>query len=208
MAYEWKFNPRPYSDEEAKELLKDVVSPETSDWHYNTHHKGYVTFLNKIEQGLEGADAGAANGNWSDFGELKRRFTWNHSGTVLHDVYWEVMGGDGDVNKGADVKAAIEKNFGSVENWQADFKATTFSAKLSGWGLLVYDALYSQRLVNVLVDEHQYGAIWGGIPLLSCDVFEHAYYHKDGPGRAKYIDNFLNNLHWSRINDRFNKYVK
>ncbi len=55
MAYEWKFNPRPYSDEEAKELLKDVVSPETSDWHYNTHHKGYVTFLNKIEQGLEGA---------------------------------------------------------------------------------------------------------------------------------------------------------
>jgi len=208
MAYEWKFNPRPYSDEEAKELLKDVVSLETSDWHYNTHHKGYVTFLNKIEQGLEGADAGAANGNWSDFGELKRRFTWNHSGTLLHDVYWDVMGGDGDVNNGADVKVAIEKNFGSVENWQADFKATAFSAKLSGWGVLVYDALYSQRLLNVLVDEHQYGAIWGGIPLISCDVFEHAYYHKDGPGRAKYIDNFLNNLHWGRINDRFNKYVK
>jgi len=208
MAYAWKFNPRPYSDEEAKELLKDVVSLETSDWHYNTHHKGYVTFLNKIEQGLEGADAGAANGNWSDFGELKRRFTWNHSGTLLHDVYWDVMGGDGDVNNGADVKVAIEKNFGSVENWQADFKATAFSAKLSGWGVLVYDALYSQRLLNVLVDEHQYGAIWGGIPLISCDVFEHAYYHKDGPGRAKYIDNFLNNLHWGRINDRFNKYVK
>ena len=52
MAYEWKFNPRPYSDEEAKTLLKDVVSPETSDWHYNTHHKGYVTFLNKIEAQL------------------------------------------------------------------------------------------------------------------------------------------------------------
>ena len=49
MAYEWKFNPRPYSDEEAKELLKNVVSPETSDWHYNTHHKGYVTFLNKMK---------------------------------------------------------------------------------------------------------------------------------------------------------------
>ena len=208
MAYEWKFNSRPYSDEAAKDLLKDVVSSETSDWHYNTHHKGYVTFLNKIEQGLDGADTGAANGNWSDFGELKRRFTWNHSGALLHDVYWKVMGGDGDVNKGADVKVAIEKNFGSVENWQADFKASAFSAKLSGWGVLVYDVLYSQRLLNVLVDEHQYGAIWGGIPLISCDVFEHAYYHKDGPGRAKYIDNFLNNLHWGRINDRFNKYVK
>ncbi|MFQ5603155.1 MAG: superoxide dismutase [bacterium] len=208
MAYEWKFNARPYSDEEARELLKEVVSPETTDWHYNTHHKGYVTFLNKIEQGLTGADVGAANGNWSEFGELKRRFTWNHAGALLHDVYWEVMGGDGDVDKGPAIKAAIENHFGSVDNWKADFKATAFAAKLSGWGLLVYDALYSQRLINVLVDEHQYGAIWGGIPLISCDVFEHAYYHKDGPGRAKYIDNFLNNLHWGRINDRYNKFVK
>jgi Fe-Mn family superoxide dismutase len=208
MAYEWKFNARPYSDEEAKQLLKDVVSPETTDWHYNTHHKGYVTFMNKIEQALESADVGAANGNWSEFGELKRRFTWNHSGALLHDVYWEVMGGDGDVNKGPEIKAAIEQNFGSVDNWKADFKAAAFAAKLSGWGLLVYDALYSQRLLNVLVDEHQYGAIWGGIPLISCDVFEHAYYHKDGPGRAKYIDNFLNNLHWGRINERFKKFVR
>jgi Fe-Mn family superoxide dismutase len=208
MAYEWKFNPRPYSDEDAKKLLKDVVSPETTDWHYNTHHKGYVTFLNKIEQGLEKADPAAANGNWSEIGELKRRFTWNHAGALLHDVYWEVMGGDGNINKGPDIKAAIEKHFGSVDKWKADFKATAVAAKLSGWGLLVYDALYSQRLLNVLVDEHQYGAIWGGIPLISCDVFEHAYYHKDGPGRAKYIDNFLNNLHWGRINARFKKYVK
>jgi len=207
MAYEWKFNTRPYSDDEAKDLLKEVVSPETSDWHYNTHHKGYVTFLNKIEQGLENADVGAANGNWSDYGELKRRFTWNHSGALLHDVYWEVLGGDGNVNGGPEIKAAIEKDFGSVDNWKADFKAAAFAAKLSGWGVLVYDALYSKRLINILVDEHQYGAIWGGIPLISCDVFEHAYYHKDGPGRAKYIDNFLNNLHWGRINNRFNKFV-
>jgi Fe-Mn family superoxide dismutase len=208
MAFEWKFNPRPYSDEEAKDLLKEVVSPETTDWHYNTHHKGYVTFMNKIEQALAGADLGAANGNWSEFGELKRRFTWNHSGALLHDVYWEVMGGDGDASTGPEIKAALEKNFGSVDNWKAEFKATAFAAKLSGWGLLVYDALYSQRLLNVLVDEHQYGAIWGGIPLISCDVFEHAYYHKDGPGRAKYIDNFLNNLHWGRINERYKKFVK
>jgi len=208
MPYEWKFNPRPYSDDEAKELLKEVISTETSDWHYNTHHKGYVTFLNKLESGLTGADAGAANGNWSDFGEMKRRFTWNHAGALLHDVYWEVMGGDGNAAADLDVRSAIERDFGSFDNWKADFKATAFAAKLSGWGLLVYDSLYSQRLINVLVDEHQYGAIWGGIPLISCDVFEHAYYHKDGPGRAKYIDNFLSNLHWGRINARYNKFVK
>ncbi len=208
MAYEYKFNPRPYSDEEAKELLKNIISPETSDWHYNKHHKGYVVALNNIEKALETADRAGANGNYSEIGELKRRYTWNHSGALLHDVYWYVMGGDGDPSKGPDVVAAIEKEFGSFEKWKEDFKATAFSAKLSGWGLLVWDQLYSGRLLNVLVDEHQYGAIWGGIPLIACDVFEHAYYHKDGPGRMAYIENFLNGLHWGRINERYLKYVK
>jgi len=207
MAYEWKFKARPYSDEEAKKLLSGVVSPETTDWHYNKHHKGYVAALNSIEKGLESTDRSAANGNYSEVGELKRRFTWNHAGALLHDVYWEVLGGDGDVSKGPEVKAAIEKEFGSFDAWKEDFKAAAMSAKLSGWGLLVFDQLYSGRLLNVLVDEHQYGAIWGGIPLISCDVFEHAYYHKDGPGRAGYIDNFINNLHWGRINDRYKKYI-
>lgn len=208
MSFEWKFNARPYSDDEAKELLKDVMSPETSDWHYNTHHKGYVTFLNKIEAGLQGADKALANGNWSDFGEMKRRLTWNHAGTVLHDVFWHVLGGDGDTSKGPDVVAAIEKEFGSIDAWKADFKATATAAKLSGWGVLCIDQLYSGRLLNVLVDEHHYGAIWGGIPLIACDVFEHAYYHKHGPGRVKYIENFLNNLHWGRINERYLRFAK
>jgi Fe-Mn family superoxide dismutase len=208
MAYEWKVGERPYSDDEAKTLLAKVVSAETTDWHYNKHHKGYVAALNTIEKGLQAADPSKANGNYSEIGELKRRLTWNHSGALLHDVYWEVLGGDGDPSKGPEVAESIEKEFGSFENWKKDFKATAFSAKLSGWGLLVYDALYSKRLLNVLVDEHQYGAIWGGIPLISCDVFEHAYYHKDGPGRASYIDNFIDNLHWGRINERYKKLVK
>ena len=208
MAYEWKFNKRPYTDEEAKELLKTVIDAETTDWHYNTHHKGYVTFMNNIEKELETADRAKANGNYSNVGELKRRFTWNHAGALLHDVDWEVLGGDGDTAKGPEVISAIEKEFGSVDNWKVDFKATAVSAKLSGWAVLAFDQLYSQRLLNVLVDEHHYGAIWGGIPLISCDVFEHAYYHKDGPLRAAYIDNFLKNLNWSRINDRFKKFVK
>jgi superoxide dismutase, Fe-Mn family len=206
MAYEWKFNPRPYTDDEAKKLLANVMSAETTDWHYNTHQKGYVTALNNIEKALEGADRAGANGNYSLIGELKRRFTWNHSGALLHDLYWEVIGGDGDPNKGPEIKAAIEKEFGSFDAWKADFKAATVSAKLSGWGLLVFDRLYSGRLLNITVDEHQYGAIWGGVPLIACDVFEHAYYHKDGPARAKYIDNVLSSLHWGRINDRYKKF--
>jgi len=208
MAFEWKFNKRPYSDEEAKTLLKDVMSPETTDWHYNTHHKGYVTALNNIEKGLADADKAGANGNYSQFGEMKRRFTWNHAGTLMHDIFWDNLGGDGSIDNAPEIKAAIEENFGSFDNWKADFKAACMSAKLSGWGVLVCDMLYSGRLLNITTDEHHYGAIWGGIPLVACDVFEHAYYHKDGPGRAKYIDNFINGLHWGRINDRYKKFVK
>jgi Fe-Mn family superoxide dismutase len=208
MAFEWKFNPRPYSDEEAKKLLANVMSPETTDWHYNTHQKGYVTALNNIEKALETADRSAANGNYSVIGELKRRFSWNHSGALLHDIYWDVLGGDGDPLRGQEIKAAIEKDFGSIDAWKADFKATAISAKLGGWGLLLYDRLYSGHLLNALVDEHQYGAIWGAVPIIPCDVFEHAYYHKDGPARAKFIDNFMANLHWGRINERYKKFVK
>lgn len=73
-----------------------MVSHETTDWHYSKHHKGYVAALNTIEKGLAKADPAGANGNYSEIGELKRRFTWNHSGALLHDVYWQVMGGNGD----------------------------------------------------------------------------------------------------------------
>lgn len=208
MAYEWKFKSRPYSNEEAKTLLANVASPETTDWHYNKHHKGYVDTLNKIEAQLEGSDRAAANGNYSEIGELKRRLTWNHSGALLHDLYWDNLGGDGDPTKGPEILKAIEEAFGSFDAWKADFKASALAAKLSGWGLLVWDQLWSGRLMNVLVDEHQYGAIWGGVPLIACDVFEHAYYHKDGWARAAYIDNFIANLHWGRINDRFKKFAR
>ena len=117
------------------------------------------------------------------------------------------MGGNGDPQSGPEVNRALVKEFGSYEAWVEDFKATAVSAKLSGWGLLVYDALYSGRLLNVLVDEHHYGAIWGAVPLIACDVFEHAYYHKDGPGRAGYIDRFIKNLNWERINSRYRRFV-
>jgi superoxide dismutase, Fe-Mn family len=206
-ATEFTLKKRPYSDDQAKTLLAKVMDAETSDWHYNVHHKGYVDKLNEIEKSLLDADPAKANGNYSVFGELKRRWTWNHSGTILHDVYWECLGGDGDPSVGVDIHEQIQRDFGSFEEWKTDFKATALAAKLSGWGLLVFDTLGSGQLKNVLVDEHHYGAVWGAVPLVACDVFEHAYYHKDGPKRGAYIDNFINGIHWGRVNERFLKYI-
>lgn len=206
-AYDYKLKARPYSDEEAKTLLAKVMDAETSDWHYNTHHKGYVDKLNEIEKALETADASKASGNYSVIGELKRRWTWNHAGTVLHDLYWENLGGDGDTKKAPDVHKLIERDFGSYDAWKTDFKACSLAAKLSGWGVLILDQLGSGELRNVVVDEHHYGAVWGAVPLVSCDVFEHAYYHKDGPKRGAYIENFIGAINWGRVNDRYKKFA-
>lgn len=201
MAYELK--KRPYSDDEAKKLLAPVMSPETTDWHYNKHHKGYVDKLNEIEQQLKSADKSKAHANYAEWTELKRQESFNHAGMVLHDVFWDNLGGDGDISKASDIKAAIEKEFGSFDAWKEDFIATSFGAKNSGWGLLVVDTLVGNKLRNVQVDFHNFGAFWGARPIVACDVFEHAYYHKDGPDRKSYIKNFVDNLHWGRIEKLF-----
>lgn len=208
MTYTWPFNSRPYTNDEAGKLLSAVVSPETADWHYNKHHQGYVVALNAIEKGLEKASKDGVNGNYAEYAELKRRQPFNHAGTVLHDTYWKNLAGDGDATKAPSLKAAIEQHFGSFDAWKADFVATAMSAKLSGWGVLTFDRLYSGRLLNILVDEHQNGAIWGGVPIIAVDMFEHAYYHKDGPARPAYINNFLTNIHWARAEEIYLKYCK
>ena len=205
-----KFNlqSRPYSDEEAKKLLANVMSPETSEWHYRKHHKGYVSALNKIEKELEEVNQKEANGNYSEFGELKRRRNWNHAGNILHNVYWDNLGGEGKFKTNSALGEAIKATWGSYSEWKKDFIATCMATKLSGWGVLVLDTLNGNQLINVLVDEHHYGAIWGGIPLIACDMFEHSYYHKDGPDRKTYINNFINNLHWERISEKYNNYFQ
>jgi len=201
MGYQLK--KRPYTDEEAKTLLAPVMSPESTDWHYNKHHMGYVAKLNEIEEKLKNSDRSAANANFAEFSELKRQESFNHAGMVLHDVFWDNLGGDGDISGAAEIKAAIEKDFGSFDAWKADFIATATGAKNSGWGLLVLDKLGGNRLRNVQVDFHNFGAFWGAVPLVACDVFEHAYYHKDGPNRGAYIKNFVENLHWNRIEQMY-----
>jgi len=197
--FSWQLSPRPYSDDEAKTLLAPLMSSETTEWHYRKHHAGYVAALNVIEEKLQNVSRDGANGNYSEFGELKRRQPFNHAGTLLHDVYWMNVGGDGDVQKAPVLLAKIEEEFGSFEAWKDDMIATGMAAKLGGWAVLTLDTLFSKRLLNVLVDEHQNGALWGGLPLIALDMFEHAYYHKDGPARPAFINHFFENLHWERI---------
>jgi Fe-Mn family superoxide dismutase len=199
-AGEHKVKPLPY----AYDALESFLSKEVVTWHHDKHHAGYVNKRNEIEKKLESIDRSASNANWSDYGEMKRRESFNASGMILHEIYWENVGGNGKADDSLAVVKKIAQDFGSVANWEADFKACA-TASL-GWAILCYDPS-DGKLHNYLCDFHNDGAVWGAIPLIAIDVFEHAYYRQYGPDRGKYVAGFVSSLNWKAINERYQKWV-
>lgn len=188
------------------ETYSKILSAEVVNWHHDKHHAGYVAKLNEIEDKLVNSDKTSSNANYSEWGELKRRQSFNHAGIVLHENYWSVLGRepgyDVSVDKELSIYKRIVSDFGSFENWASDFIATGKSSL--GWVLLVIDN-YSGKLVNVSVDMHNNGAYWDSRVLIACDVFEHAYYRDYGPDRAGYLNKFVENIDWKEVENIYNK---
>jgi Fe-Mn family superoxide dismutase len=201
MAFEHKVKALPFAYGSQK-----GISELTDKRHHDTHYAGYVAKRNEVEQKLETADKSKANANYSEFGELKRKETFNASGQILHELYWDMLGGDGKIESaaGSAMAKAIDEDFGSFENWKADMVATAKSSL--GWAILCLDTS-DGRLHNYLCDSHNIGAVWGAIPLLALDVFEHAYYGDYGPDRAKYIEACLSNVDWRKVEARYAKHA-
>lgn len=182
------------------EAYKNVLSDKVVTWHHDKHQAGYVTKLNEIQEALKTADKSKSNPNYSEYGELKRRESFNHAGVILHEIYWNIFGSDGVSKPEMEIVQQIIEDFGSMDAWKEDFIATGKSAL--GWAVLVYDS-YSDSLKNVSVDYHNMGAFWNSIVLLPCDVFEHAYYTDFGPDRAAYLDKFVQSIDWKEVNLNF-----
>lgn len=199
MAGEHKVKPLPYEYDALKGISRQV-----NEWHHDKHYAGYVNKRNEIEKELAGADRSAAHANWSAFGELKRRETFNACGQILHEIYYDIMGGDGSAPTGS-LAEKIDRDFGSFDGWKTDFKAAGLTAL--GWVVLAYDPS-TGRLHNLVGDTHNQGGCWGSTPLVPLDVFEHAYYHDVGPDRGTYIDNFLSNLDWRKIGSLYDRKPK
>src|SRR5271169_2802006 len=89
------------ADHKVKEMplpfdkVKSIMDEETYKWHHDTHYAGYVNKRNEIEKELDTVDRSKANANYSLFRSLKVEETWNGNGMILHEVYWDTMGGDG-----------------------------------------------------------------------------------------------------------------
>jgi Fe-Mn family superoxide dismutase len=183
--------------------VEQVMDAETYDWHSTKHYAGYVTKRNEIEKALAGADRSGANANYSAYRALKLEETWNANGMVLHEVYWDTMGGNGKYDSSMEIIKRISEDFGSVDKWKEDFIAAGKSGR--GWAVLSLDTLTDGKVRNFVYDVHNQGGLVGSLPLIAADVFEHAYYHKFGPDRAAYLQALVSNIDWNKVEQRYKK---
>lgn len=185
-----------------KDITKyaNVISEKVVNWHHDKHQAGYVAKYNEIIEELSKVNKADSNANFSYWGELKRRQSFNLAGVILHENYWRIFGSDGVYDEKYSIIQKIIADFGSIDLWREDFIATGKSAL--GWVVCVWDS-YTDKIVNVSVDYHNIGTFWDSIVIIACDVFEHAYYSDYGPDRAKYLENFVASLDWMEIEKGF-----
>ena len=184
-----------------KKIEEKIISKRAMDIHRDKLYTGYVNKSNEIEEKLKAADRSKAAAQYSEYGELKRRETFNVNGVILHENYFSLLGGDG-VPKGK-VLELIKRDFGSVDALKEDLIACSMAGL--GWAVLCYD-FSDDKLHIYLVDFHHHGAVWGCIPLIAMDVFEHAYIIDYGTDKKVYLENIWKMLNWGVVNDILKKH--
>ena len=179
----------------------DGISRESVEAHYRLY-EGYVAKRNEILGRLATAETGAAPSVYSDLRALKVDLTFAIGGIKNHEIYFEHLGGDGGDPDGV-IARLIERDFGSVEAWRSDLRATAMAAR--GWAWTAYD-WDEGRLFNYIGDSQNTLPIWNATPLVALDVFEHDYFLDYQTDRGSYIDAFFDNLDWVTIEDVVSKY--
>jgi len=178
----------------------------------NHHDKLYVTYVdkkNEIENRLEELgrsvvlnDGKAGNTTYSELRALKENETFAVNGVYLHEWYFEVLGGDGTIDGAEELVAAISQKFGSVESFITYFSECAMAAR--GWTILAWDT-QSSRLWIYNCDAHNQGGVWGALPIIVLDVYEHAYFMDYGADRQAYLKAFWKNFNWPAANDLFKR---
>src|SRR4051812_36700515 len=189
---------RPLRDE----LLRlDGISRAAVEAHYRLY-QGYVGKRNEILGRLADVDASAANQVFSDLRALKVDLTFAIGGIKNHEIYFDHLGGDGGDPHGT-ARELIARDFGSVDAWRADLKATGMAGR--GWAWTAFD-WDEGKLFNYVGDAQNTFPIWNATPLVALDVYEHAYFLDYQTDRASYIDAFFTNLDWDVVNGWIDQY--
>lgn len=182
-------------------LELEGISRETIEAHYRLY-EGYVAKRNEILTKLATVELALANQVSSELRSLKLEFTFALGGVKNHELYFDHLGGSGGVPKGA-FGELVARDFGSVEGWKADLKATGLAAR--GWAWTAYD-WDEERLFNHIGDAQNTFPVWNATPLVALDVYEHAYYSDFSTDRSAYIDAFFNNLDYAVVDGLLGAY--
>ena len=185
---------------EAYEL--DGISRATIEAHYKLY-QGYVNKRNEILGKLAEVDTASANQVYSEIRALKVDLSFAVGGIKNHEIYFEHLGGSGGAPGGA-IGDLIKRDFGSIETWRSDLKATGMAGR--GWAWTAYD-WDEGRLFNYVGDAQNTFPIWNATPLVALDVYEHAYFLDYQTDRASYIDAFFDNLDWDVVNGWVEQYA-
>lgn len=187
--------PLPY----AYNALEPHIDEQTMKLHHDKHHLAYVNGLNNAEAKL--AEARQKN----DFALVKhweREAAFHGAGHFLHCIFWENMGPNCGGEPQGVLREAIEQSFGSFAAFMSQFKAAGTAVEGSGWVLLVKNCM-TKRLEILTAEKHQDLSQWVTMPILACDVWEHAYYLRYQNNRAAYIEAFTNVINWNDVAKRF-----
>ena len=176
-------------------LQLDGISRASVEAHYRLY-QGYVAKRNEILGKLESADRSSANQVYSELRALKVDLSFAIGGIKNHEIYFAHLGGEGGNPTGA-IDDLIKRDFGSVDKWRDDLKATGMAGR--GWAWTAYD-WDEHRLFNYIGDAQNSFPIWNATPLIALDTYEHAYFLDFQTDRGSYIDAFFANLDWGVVN--------
>jgi len=174
------------------------LSQKLLESHYENNYGGALRRLNAISEQLASLDLASTPGHVIN--GLKREELVALNSTLLHELYFASLGGDGKPTPA--LAEALARDFGSVDRWRSDFVAMANAlGGGSGWVVLVYVSR-DGRLVNQFAAEHTQ-AVAGGIPILALDMYEHAYHIEFGANCKAYVDAFMRNVDWQAVQDRY-----
>lgn len=181
----------PYS----MDALEPHISRETLEYHYGKHHAAYVNNLNKLVVGTEHANSSLETIIRKSSGPIFNNAAqiWNHT------FYWNCLSPKGGGEPKGKLADKLTQSFGSYAKFKEIFSESAVSLFGSGWAFLVQNKDGSLEITkegnagNPLTKDQT--------PLLTCDVWEHAYYIDFRNARPKYVETFWNLVNWSFVND-------
>lgn len=179
--------------------LEPYISKETLEFHYGKHHKAYVDNLNKL---VEGSDS--AKKSLEELIKTSSGGIFNNAAQVWnHTFYWHCMKPKGGAEPTGTIAKAIDESFGSFSEFKEQFTKAASTLFGSGWTWLVKNSEGKLEIVstgnaaNPMTENKK--------PLLTCDVWEHAYYIDYRNARIKYIENFWHLINWDFVESQFKK---